>query len=108
MDNLPRTRAQAVRLLTQDAQNRMVRTFLVNAILDIATAVALAVTEALESAGNDVDWRIMWALVAKTVVASAGSFVLRRFGDPSRLPTPLPPTPQALPADPVDESDLRS
>lgn len=92
-------------LLSLDARNRALRTFLVNAGLDVLTAVVLAVNEVLNTSGNDVDWRLMWALVLKTVAASFGSFILRRFGDPSAFWTPLPPNPQAEPSDPAEPGD---
>ena len=91
--------------LTLDARNRALRTLLVNLVIDVLTAVGLTVNEALNTSGDDVDWRLMLALILKTVAASVGSFVLRRFGDPSNVWTPLPPDPQPAPADPIEPGD---
>lgn len=91
--------------LTLDARNRALRTLMVNLAIDVLTAVTMAVTEVLNTSGNDVDWRLMVALVAKTAAATVGSFLLRRFGDPSSVWTPLPPSPQPAPADPIEPGD---
>ena len=66
----------------------------------------MVLVEVLNTSGNDVDWRLLPALLLKTAVASAGSYALRRYGDPSSLPTPLPPAPQPAPADPIDDGDV--
>lgn len=92
--------------LSLDARNRALRTLMVNLAIDVFTAVGMALTEVLNTSGNDVDWRLMAALVLKTAVATAGSFVLRRFGDPSSVWTPLPPAPQPAPSDPIESDDL--
>lgn len=90
------------RLLTTDAQNRALRTFLVSLVADVGIAVTLLLYNIFDSANgwSEIDWAVMGFLLVKTLVTSAGSFVLRRFLDGSSLPTPLPPSPVAPPADP--------
>lgn len=85
--------------LAADARNRALRTALVGFALDAATAVVLAVYEWVNTSGNDVDWRLLPALLLKTVLASAGSYLLRRNIDPSaHLNAILPPSEPGEPA----------
>lgn len=90
------------RALEIDARNRALRTFLTGLTLDVAVAVAtLAVTLTAPGA----DWpglTVVAASLTRTVVQAAASYVLRRYLDPSRLPTPLPPAPQPHPSDPLE------
>lgn len=90
-------------LLKEDASNRAWRTFLVGILLDVGVAIALTLTAffATRNSWDDFEWAILTFSLAKSVVQSIGSYVLRRFVDPSSIPTPLPPTPQAQPAEPV-------
>lgn len=87
--------------LARDARNRALRTFLVGLGIDVGFAVtALVVTLAAADVSAWQGWAAVGVSVARTVVASAGAYVLRRFADPSRVPTPLPPAPVPAPADP--------
>lgn len=90
-------------LLTADAKNRTLRTFLTSLAVDVGVAVTLVIYNVFGDATgwSDFDWKIMGFTLAKTVVVSAGSFILRRFVDPSSFPTPLPPAPAAAPSDPT-------
>ncbi len=90
-------------LLAIDARNRALRTFLVGLLIDVGVALVMVLTEVLNNEPNDVDWRLLPALLLKTALASAGSYVLRKYGDPSHFPTPLPPTPNGEPADHTPE-----
>ena len=79
--------------LATDATNRAWRTLAVNLAADLAVALALVLTTALNEANDwsDLEWNLLGFTLAKTVVTTIGSYVLRRFLDPSHFPTPLPP-----------------
>jgi hypothetical protein len=79
--------------LASDARNRALRTFVVGIATDVAVAVGLVLVNAFTKANGwgDFDWSILGFSVAKTGVTTAGAYVLRRFVDPSTVPTPLPP-----------------
>jgi hypothetical protein len=92
-------------LLTADAKNRSLRTFLVALAVDVGLAVLLVVYNAFTVANDwsQLDWTVLGFLLTKTGLTSAGAFILRRFLDPSGVPTPLPPAPVAAPADHTPE-----
>ena len=99
-------------LLEEDARNRALRTLLVNLVVDTGVACLLVLVAAFGKAETwgDFEWNLLGFTLCKTAVVSAGSYILRRFIDPSQIPTPLPPKPQAEPADavmPVDPDDER-
>ncbi len=81
--------------LERDARNRALRVFLVGLAIDLAVAVSLLVQDAVQQ--EQVDYRLLLASVIRTAVQTTAAYVLRRFLDPSRLPTPLPP---ATPGEP--------
>lgn len=87
--------------LTHDANNRAVRTFIVGLAIDVAVGVALVLTTyfAERNSWGEIEWTILGFSVAKSVVQAVGAFVLRRFVDASRIPTPLPPAPVPPPAE---------
>lgn len=87
--------------LTKDANNRAVRTFITGLAIDIAVGVALVLAAYFGSANNwgDLEWAILAFSLAKSVVQAVCSFILRRFVDGSRVPTPLPPSPVPEPAE---------
>ena len=89
--------------LKADAKNRALRTLLVNLATDTGVALVLVLVNAFSDANGwgDFDWNILLFTLAKTAIVTAGSFILRRFLDPSGLPTPLPPANPGPPADPV-------
>lgn len=82
------------RKLQADAKNRAWRTFLQGMAIDVAVGIALVLGTTFASADGwgDLEWTILSFSVAKSFVQSATSFVMRRFLDPSKLPTPLPPS----------------
>lgn len=88
--------------LVLDAKNRALRTFLVNISVDVAVGVVMVLVTAFSRANGwgDLEWGILGFTVAKTMVVTAGSFILRRVIDPSGIPTPLPPAPVPPPNDP--------
>lgn len=79
--------------LTQDATNRAVRTFLVGLAIDLAVAVATLVLASLDTITDAQGLQVFLIALAKTCVSTVAAFVLRRFVDGSRIPTPLPPAP---------------
>ena len=85
--------------LQADAQNRAWRTFLQGLVIDVGVALAFALTTLFGDASGwgDFQWAVISFGLAKTVVQSAASFVMRRFLDGSGIPTPLPPEPGGEP-----------
>jgi len=82
--------------LHADAQNRALRTFIQGLAVDVLAAASLAAYTLLTS--TDVfSWSLLGALVAKSAGVAAASYMMRRFLDPSGLPTPLPPAPVPAP-----------
>lgn len=88
-------------LLTNDARNRALRTFLQGLASDVAAAVILLVLPVFTDATGwqDIDWKVMGFLLAKTALVTALSYVMRQYLDGSAIPTPLPP---ANPGEPDD------
>lgn len=93
----------ATNALRGDAKNRALRTFLTGLAVDVAVGIALVLTSLLAKANGwgDLEWALLSFSVAKSVVQSACSYVLRRFLDPSAFPTPLPPEPGGEPNEDV-------
>lgn len=92
--------------LVLDSRNRALRAFLVNVVVDVATMLGLTVNEIVQTQPeHDIQLGVIAVLLGKTVAATIGSYLLRRFGDPSGVWTPLPPAPQAEPAEPIDLDD---
>lgn len=81
-------------LLTHDARNRAVRSFVQGLAIDIATALAALLLVWLPDA--DLSSRDAWIVLAtgaaRTVLQSVASYVMRAKLDASSLPTPLPPS----------------
>jgi len=90
-------------LLTADAKNRALRTFIQGLAIDLAVAVGTVLVTVFATAGGwgDIQWAVVGFSLAKTVVQTVVSYVMRRKIDGSVIPTPLPPTPQPEPAEPV-------
>lgn len=93
-------------LLRADATNRGVRSFLTGLAIDVAVGVALVLGTFVVTADSwgTVQWAVLSFSLAKSVVQAVCAYVLRRFLDPSGIPTPLPPEPVAEPANPVDDA----
>lgn len=87
--------------LTEDATNRSVRTFLVGLSIDITVGVTLVLLTYFvdKNAWGAIEWTVLSFSLFKSLLQAAGAFVLRRFLDASRIPTPLPPAPVPEPAD---------
>ncbi len=88
--------------LTTDARNRALRTFLQGLASDVLAAVILLVLPVFTNAQGwqDVDWKILGFLLAKTVVVTALSYVMRTWLD-KRPDALLPPVNPGAPADPA-------
>lgn len=91
-------------LLAADARNRALRVFLAGLAIDLAVAVALLVQD-VASSTTEPDWRVLGGSLLRTVAQTTAAYVLRRFLDPSRLPTPLPPDPPGEPDRDVRPAD---
>lgn len=76
-------------VLSRDARNRAVRTFVQGLALDVLVAVALLVLDALGR--GEVEWRLLLLSLGRTVAQTAAAYIMRKVVDPSRFPTPLPP-----------------
>lgn len=92
-------------LLQVDSKNRALRTFIVGIASDVAVAVVLVLVTVFGGVNGwgDVQWAALGFTLAKTVIMTAGSYILRRFVDRSSIPTPLPPAPVPPPADVTPE-----
>lgn len=99
------TKAQQARLLERDARNRALRTFLQGLALDVLVAVCLVVYDAVQT--EHPDYRLLLATVIKTGMATAASYVMRRFMDRSKVPTPLPPGDPGEPDNDAGEGEWR-
>jgi len=97
--------AAEVTALTKDATNRAARTLYVQLGIDVLVAVVmlLATTFGTANSWDEFNWKVLGFSLAKTIVSTIGSFVLRRFVDASSVPTPLPPAPVPPPNE--DEPD---
>lgn len=91
-------------LLTEDAKNRALRTFVQGFLTDLVAALAVWVVPLVSNleGWEDFQWSFIGLMFVKTLVLTAFSFVMRRFVDGSGLPTPLPPAPVAEPAEEAD------
>lgn len=83
--------------LRRDARNRALRTFLQGLGLDVLVAVAMVIATVTTSADAWQGWAVVGVSLARSVAQAAASYVMRRFLDPSRVPTPLPPDPPGEP-----------
>lgn len=91
----PTTQARSA--LTEDAGNRAIRALLVALVVAVFVDVWPVVSNALDGDGAIETAKLAQACL-RVGLQAAGSFVLRRVLDPSRVPTPLPPRPQPEPA----------
>lgn len=92
---------RALAALTEDAKNRSWRTALQGLAIDVLVGITLVILSAFATANgwSDFQWAILGFSVAKSAVQAAAAFIMRRFVDTSRIPTPLPPDPQPQPAE---------
>jgi hypothetical protein len=93
--------ASNTQLLTADAKNRALRTFVQSLTLDVVIAIIAVLIPLLQNANSfgDFEWSIIAFSLIKTAALTAFSFIMRRFLDPSPIPTPTPPEHPGEPAD---------
>jgi hypothetical protein len=96
---MPRTSQRQKRLLETDARNRAVRSFLQGLAIDVAVSIA-GVLYAVTQGSDPIVWTVVAAGLPRTIVQSLAAYVMRRFLDPSKIPTPLPPDPPGHPDQP--------
>lgn len=91
----------ATTLLKRDASNRGVRTFLQGVGIDVAVGLALVLGTFFldKNSWGEVEWTILSFSLSKSAVQAVAAYVMRRWLDPSRFPTPLPPSPVPEPND---------
>lgn len=80
-------------LLTNDARNRALRTFLQGLGFTVAAALVVSLLSAVGSAAS---WSEFGGVLVgfaffQSIAVSVLSWVMRAWLDPSSLPTPLPP-----------------
>lgn len=78
-----------------DALNRFWRTLYSGLGIDIVVGIALVLSTLLLTSNGwgDIEWAVLSFSIAKSIVQSVVSYVLRKWGDRSSLPTPKPPVP---------------
>lgn len=88
--------------LKRDAGNRAARAFLIGLGIDVLVGVVLVLATYFNNANawGDVEWGVLGLLLVKSALQAVGSFIARRFIDPSGIPMPLPPADPGEPADP--------
>lgn len=79
--------------LAADARNRAARTFLQGLVIDIGVAIATLILASAQTITDKSGLIALGIALGKTVVTTAISYVMRRFLDNSRVPTPTPPAP---------------
>jgi hypothetical protein len=85
-------------LLGRQARRNALRTFLQGLGIDVLVALSLLAVE-LTKAETLPALPLIGAALVRTVVGAAASYVMRRYVDGSRIPTPLPIAPTAAPAE---------
>lgn len=87
--------------LQVDAKNRATRAFVQGLAIDVLVALAVVVWTYLNSVDGwgAIQWSVLAFTLFKTLCQTAASYLMRRFLDNSKVPTPLPPAPAVQPAD---------
>ena len=98
MNNIPVTNTE---VLSADARNRALRTFLQNIGIDVLVAVVAILIPFFQDANSfgELEWKIILFSLAKTIALTVFAFIMRRFLDRSAFPTPLPPVTAGTPND---------
>lgn len=78
------------RRLERDARNRAWRGLYVAVLVALLVDVLPTVLAALEP-GGDLNASELGKAALRASLQAAGAYTLRRYADPSSLPTPLPP-----------------
>lgn len=79
-----------------DARNRLWRTLYSGLGIDIAVAVALSlgVFLATNNGWSTIEWAVLSYSIFKSMLQAVVSYVIRKWGDRSPVPTPPPLIPQ--------------
>lgn len=85
-------------VLARDARNRALRSFLQGLAIDVAVAVCALILTLTSGAQAWQGWTAVGLSLARTVLQAGASYVMRRYIDASRVPTPLPPDVPVEPA----------
>lgn len=87
-------------LLGRQARRNALRTFVQGLAIDVLVAVAIVVAQVVASPLDTWQgWTAVGIALARSALGAAASYIMRRFVDGSRIPTPLPITPEAAPAE---------
>ena len=80
-------------LLTIDASNRALRTFLQGLGYAVLAAVVMVLYPVVTGAHSwgDFNWPLIGFALTQAVGTAVLSYFMRKVLDPSRVPTPLPP-----------------
>lgn len=92
---------QRAKSLKADAGNRSLRSFLTGLAIDVGVGITLVLVTYFmdKNSWGAIEWTLLSFSIFKSFLQAAGAFILRYFLDPSRVPTPLPPSPVPPPAD---------
>jgi hypothetical protein len=85
--------------LTADALNRGFRTVLQAVLVEVGIVVIPELNRLLQDENTVWDVNVARSLIRIGALAAA-SFIMRRYLDPSVIPTPLPPANSGLPVNP--------
>lgn len=85
--------------LTADALNRGVRSIIQAFIVEVGAVVLPELIRLLSDEKTQWDVNVVHSL-ARIAALAAAAFIMRRFIDPSPIPTPLPPADPGHPVDP--------
>lgn len=84
-------------LLSQDAQNRALRSGIQALILEVLYSVVPVLYDALSN--DDVVWDVHFLeSLARIAGMAVLAYLMRRHADGSKIPTPLPPSAQTPPS----------
>ena len=88
-------------LLTIDASNRALRTFLQGLGYAVLAAVVMVLYPVVTGAHSwgDFNWPLIGFALTQAVGTAVLSYLMRKVLDPSGIPTPLPPADPGPPAD---------
>lgn len=78
-------------LLVRQARRNALRTFVQGLAIDVVVAVSILVAQLVAAPLSEWQgWAAIGVALARTALGAAASYVMRRFVDGSRVPTPLP------------------
>lgn len=84
--------------LTADAANRAIRTVIQAVLVEVGYLVIPEINRMLQDEATIWDWNAVQSLI-RVAAFGALSYIMRRYLDPSPIPTPLPPSDPGVPAE---------